>query len=385
MKNGQLVPYQLPSVTWAAGGSATLSLRDLPRQLAGRIAHLVSLNIEVDVDPTFTTAPTIQGLQTVVSNMIIRDGRNILFQGSFNYLRVFEAYENGGRVINPDPDTNSGSTNNFYYARTWHAGPPLFAGAPSDFMIPCASLENGEVSFTFGALTDISADTTAATVALNVTAWLWAADELRIPPVVERNNYPMGSAVDVPLTGRALYPYLCLLNSTGVDAITAADMGDITIDTGTSQPISAIASEVLGRAYNAQMRQGQFGIVAGEPRAATDDNLSVKNSGTPTALVAATFAIQPVLWCPEGTMISKIFVQADSVLRLRQSGAGTGHIVLATRILEQPQAAIAERTARSLGKLGLRLRPDGSRIKTLSKEIYKGPRPEFLSYAMKVA
>lgn len=385
MKTGQLVPYQLPTVIWSENGSASQTLRDVPIQVGGRTAHIAAIQWELDLDISYTTAPTIQGFNAAISNLIIRDGRNVLFQGNLNTLRAIEAYENGGRVINPDPDTNGGTGNNAYVGRTWFPGPPLFAGAPNDFMIPVSVLESAEISYTFPALTAISADATAGTVAINTTVWLYLTDkELRVPPVVERNVYPMGTAVDVPLTGRALYPYLFMLNSAGVDAFAAADIGDITIDTGTSQPISAIAAEVLGRAYNAQMRQGQFGIVAGEPRAATDDNLSVKNSGTPTALVAATAAIQPVLWCPEDSMISRIIVQAESVLRLRQSGAGTGHIVVATRLLEQPEAVVAERVGRALSRLRMNAEKAGSRIKTLSKATYNGPRKDFMPVGIKL-
>ncbi len=381
MKAFQLVPYSLPAITWAAGGSATHTLRDVPKSLFGRICHVHSITWEVDVDPTFTTAPTVIGLNNVVSDLQIFDGSfNRFSGGGFNLLRVFEALENG-KLSHPEPDTNSASTNNFYFARTWHCGPRHLAGAPSDFLYPGAALENGEIKYRFGALTDISADTTAATVAIRAIVWLAVLDELRIPPALERMAYTAGAA-DLNLTGRAMYLYMAMLNSASVDAITAGDFGAMTVDTGAGQLISAIDAEELGRAYHSQMDSGQFTVVQGEQRASTDDNPVIKNGGTPTALVAATAAIQPLVWCPPGTRLSKVPAVADSVCRVRWNGSQASGAIAATRVLEQSQTAMATVAARALNRLGLRDR--GTKVKTLSKAPYTGPRPDFMPYAVKV-
>src|SRR5688500_1068913 len=121
MKGAQLIPYQLPDLVWAAGGRAVQSLKDLPHKVRGRIAHVAGISWEVDVDPTYTTAPTVVGLNRVVADLKIHDGSQLRFDGNFNYLRVFEALELG-RLRQPDPDQNSGSTNNFYFGRYYSPG-----------------------------------------------------------------------------------------------------------------------------------------------------------------------------------------------------------------------------------------------------------------------
>lgn len=380
MKGSQLIPYSLPDVPWSAGGRATTPLRDLPHKVRGRIAHLAGISWEVDVDPTFTTAPTVVGLNNVVSDLKIHDGVQLRHDGGFNYLRVFEALE-FGRLPTPEPDTNSGSTNNFYFTRYWSPGPMRFEGNPSDFAIACSALENAAISYTFGALTDISADTTAATVTLKCTAWLLLLDEVRVGPVYARSAYAANSA-DFLLAGRALYPYLALLNSASVDAITAGDFGSITVNDGEGEIVSAVDAEVLTRAFHAQMGSGQFTIVQGEPRSGTDDNPVIKNGGTPTALVAATAAIQPVLWTAPGGLISKVVARPDSGLRVRWNGSQASAIILSGRILDQPMTAVATMATKALNKLGLPFR--GAKVKTLSKQPYTGRTPEFMPYKVDV-
>ena len=381
MKGFQLIPYVLPDVTWAAGGRAVQPLKDLPHKVRGRIAHVAGISWECDVDPTFTTAPTLVGLNSIVKDLKIHDGSQLRFDGNFNYLRVFEALELG-RLRNPDPDTNSGSTNDFYFGRYWSPGPDLFEGSPTDFCICCAALENGSISYTFGALTDISADTTAVNVAIKTTVWLVLLDDVRVPPVYERAAYDANSK-DFLLTGRALYPFLALLNSSSVDAISADDFAAITVNDGEGEVVSAVDAEVLCKAYQSHMGSGQFTPVQGEPRAATDDNPKAMNTSSPTAVQAATAAIQPVLWCQPQARISKIIARAETGLRVRWSGSqSTSTVILTSRILEQPPTVVAATATKALNKLSLAFK--GAKVKTLSKQPYAGPLREFMPYKVEI-
>lgn len=379
MQGAQLIPWPLPDVTWTAGGRASTPLKDFPTRIRGRLPHMVGISWEVDVDPTFTTAPTIVGLNAVVADLKIHDGKQLRFDGNFNYLRVFEALELG-RLRQPDPDTNSGSTNNFYFGRYWTPGPANFA-KPTDFAMSCASMDNAVIQYTFGALTDISADTTAATVVIRATAWLLLMDDIRIPPVYERVSYAANSK-DFPLQGKALYPFLALLNSASVDAIGDGDFGAITVTDGHGEVISAIDAEVLCKAYQAQMNAGPVTPIQGEPRAATDDNGKVVNGASPTALVAATAAIQPVLWSTQGAMISKIVAESENTLRVRWAGSQASGVVLAGRILDQPDTVMAGTAATALNKLGLS--PRSADPVTASKKPYKGPRRNFMPHKVSV-
>jgi hypothetical protein len=351
--------------------------------IGGRIAHLVAITFEATITPTFTTAPTVAGLNNVVRQVELYDGSYSRFNGAgFNAIRNKEIYETG-LLIHPDPDTNSGSTNGFYLERTLTLGPPKFQGAPSDFAVPTGMLSNGEVRYTFGALVDISADATALTATIIPVAWLLLLDEVRIPPAYEWVEYGF-SGTDNSISGRGLYCFAGLLNSNSYDAISAGDFGAITVDGVGYVAVPSIDAEVLGRAYRAQMFAGQFSPVQGEPRASTDDNGKAVNSGTPTALVAPTAAIQPVLWSPEDARITKIPALAESALRVRFNGTQTTNTILFVgRILEQTPTVVASNAAKALGALGLKHR--GTKIKTLSKQPYTGPRPEFMPYAIKVA
>lgn len=381
MKNFQLVPFVMRSPTFAASGQDVLPLDVLPNTGLGRIAHLAGFSFRCVVTPTFTTAPTIVGLNNIVRRLEFNDGAQPRFQGGFNYLRLFEMLENGKLRI-PDPDTNSGSTNGFYFSRYLPMGPWGFEGDPTDFLLPCAALKTGKLEFNWGALTDISADTTAVTVSIQVTAWLAYLDrELRIPPFYERNSFQVSNA-DAQLPGRALYACGALLNSSSVDAITAGDFSQIIVGTG-SGDLPAVGVGTLTEAYRAQMGCGQITEVQGEPGAATDDNAKVKNSGTPTALVGADAVVQPWAWSPPGTRISKLALMAESSLRVRwPSGSQATAVVLYGRFVAQPPNAKAVLGAKALTNLGMRDTEGG--VATLSKKDYKGPREEFLPSYVKV-
>jgi hypothetical protein len=118
--------YQLPSVTYAASGSDTVQLKDLPKQLRGRIPHVKRFIFEVDFTPTHTTAQTTVGNNNLVTACDFWDGRVNRFVGGFNHLRVKEKLSAGKiRIADADTDTASGTAR--YFRRvlghpTWPAG-----------------------------------------------------------------------------------------------------------------------------------------------------------------------------------------------------------------------------------------------------------------------
>lgn len=381
MRDFQLVPFLLRAPTFAAGGNDTVTLEALPETSLGRIAHLAGIQFDMTVTPTFTTAPTVVGINNIVRRLEFNDGGQPRFQGGFNPMRFFEILENGKLRV-PDPDTNSGSTNTFNFRRYLPMGPWGFLGGVSDFMLPCAALKTGRLEFNWGALTDFSADTTVLTVAMRITAWLAFLDkEIRIPPFYDRNTYSISNA-DASLQGRALYVCGGLANSANWDAIAAGDFAGIQVSTGAGELPLVTCSELTG-AFHTHMDSGQFNQFNGEPRAATDDNSKVVNGGTPTALVGAGNEVQPWAWSPKGSRISKLALMAESALRVRwPQGTQLTGVILGGRLLAQPPGAQATLGARALQKLGMR--DVSAKVKTISKADYKGPRAEFMPMGVKV-
>lgn len=380
-KGYQLIPYPLRTPTWAVGGMDVISLQVLPKTHLGRIAHLAGVSFQVVHTPTFTNPPSIVQLNNVVQRMVFFDGAMIRFQAGFNGLRMKEILENG-RLINPDPDLNSGSTNTFNFNRFLSTGPQNFAGDPSDFLIPCGALENAELRFTWGALADIGPDTTVATTVITPVAWLALLDsEIRIPPAYSWMEYTPGAA-DFNIQGRCLHTLLAMFDSVAMGAIATGDFSAVTCDVGAGQIVPNIQNAVLARAYHSQMRSGQFTPVQAEPLAATDDNPKVINGATPTALVAATANVAPIVWSPPGSRISKVAALAESALRLRWTGTQASAYLLNGRIESQPQSVVGAMAARALGSLKLNDR--SAKVKTLSKDPYTGPRADFMPFAIKV-
>jgi len=382
-KGYQTINYPLPSQTFAAGGQSVVRMRDLPLQLYGRITHLAALHLEVTLTPAYTTAPTVVGHNALFNRLEFFDGQQVRFSGDGNALRQFERLENGGNRV-MEALTNVGTGNPRYFSRTLYLGPPNFAGAPTDFVMPVCALENGELRIKWGALTDLSADCTAATATVRVTAVLVLLDEIRVPPFYERQVYTLGSN-DSPIAGRGLYAFVAACNSSSYDAFAAADLANVTIDTGLGQAVPGTDARVLAKLYNQQYGKGSLDGIAGDPNNATYDvNDRIVNLGTPTAFAAQALDLAPLLWCVPGQYLSKIQAQVESSMRLRWSGSnGAGTIALVGRFLAQPPGAvgsIAERARRALGASGGRIK-----IKTLSKEDYSGPFVEFMPWALKVA
>lgn len=383
MKGFQTIKWNLPTLNWAAGANLTTLLRDLPLRLFGRFVHLAAITFEVDIDPTFTAVPTEIGIRNVVTRLRITDGRNDRFIGrGFPALRMREILEEG-KLRHADPD-NTTSTNNAYFRQTWDTGPANFEGSPSDHLIPVALLQAGQIDYTCGALTDISADTTAMTAIIRPVAHLVLLDHIQIPPVYEWRETD-ANAANIALPGRALYAFLAAFNDSAYGAIAAGDFGAFNVNTGTGPVVSGVDAELLSACYHAEMRSGHLTPVYGESRAATDDNQKVVNGATPTALVSAAARIQPILQSMHDARISKLVALAENNLQVDWNGTQASGTFAAGRFLSQPDSVVGQAAAQAAQALGLS--PSQLRaleVKTLSKRPYGGPRAEFMPYALKL-
>jgi len=381
MKNFQSVLVSLPSLTYAAGGQSVIRLRDLPTRINGRIAHLKALHFAFDVDPTFTTAPTVVGHNAIINRLTFNDGMQIRFSQSGNALRQFERYENGGNRV-MEALTSGATTVNRHFHRTFYLGPPNMAGAPTDFVYPCGALLDGDVTINWGALTDVSADCTALTVTGRVTAELILLDEIRIPPFYERQVYTL-SGSDSPITGEALVAFLALANSASWDAFTTGDVASLTVDTGSFSPVQNVDARSVGKLYNASWGNGSLDGIIGDLEAATDTQERIVNLGTATAFAAQANDLQPVLWIPRGGRISKISAYVASSMRLRWGGAnGSGTLALVGRFLPQNASVVDAIARRALSAIGGRA--GSAKIKTLEDKAYSGPYTAFMPWAFKL-
>lgn len=384
MRGAMLIPIVLKTLTYSASGSDTVQLNTLPKQWMGRLAHLAKITFDCTLTPTYSSGTgSVVGTNNIITRLEVYDGSFLRFQGGFNTLRQFERLESGGvRVADPDTDTASASAR--FWRRTWHAGPPKFAGGISDFALPCGMLENGELRVTYGALTDIDANCTAATGSVKIVAWVVLYDELHIPPAYERTTYAPGAA-DFNVTGRSLYAFLGMGNSSAWDAIAAGDFGNVTVDLGQGQLVNSLDAEILCASYNDDFGVGEFGGLQGEPRATADDNTKQANRASPTAIVGQTADHNPVLWSGPGARITKLH-KAESVLRIRWDGSQASAFLAVGRFLEQPPTVIAQRVAESLGKLALR--DSGTAVNVLKKPtdgVFKAPVADYMPYKIKVS
>ena len=376
--------WPLPTKSFSAGGQDVIPLRDLPKTLFGRICHLAAIVFAVTLTPTFTTAPTVIGANNVVQACDVHDGTMYRFQGGFNELRLKE-YLSLGRLRIPDPDADTASTGARYFRRIWHVGPPHMRGGVdnggTDYVIPTAALTDGECRITYGALTDISADCTAATATIKVSAALSLLDEVRVPPAYQF-YYQSLNAADVSLPGRALYETLALCDNAAMAAITAGDFATFNLDLGQGDIVPAVPSEILGEMFNDVKQAGHLTSMAGEPVAANDDNAKAVNGSTPTALTTAYRIVQPILFTPKDAKLSKL-PKADNTARLRWSGSQTSGYLLIGRILESSPAVSGQLAAKALTNLS-RVPRGEPKVKTDSKVDYKGPNGTFMPLKVKV-
>jgi hypothetical protein len=385
MKSFQVQPFPLRTPTFAVGGTDIIPLDVLPTTLAdGLIAHLVGFVF--DTSATFTISAgtsTVYEQNNLVELVEFNDGLNLRSRAGFNELRFREYLENG-KLILPDPDAvATGEATQF--RRFMSVGPQTMAGAPSDFMLPCASLEGGSLQFNFAsALARTGANVTALTnVSVRVTALLVGLrNELRIPPLHEWNRLPAGQA-DVAIPGHSLYTHVALVDTltTPGTAISAGDFASVGIDTGKGS-IRNQDIQMYGAAFAALMGAGHVNGLYGEPRAATDDGAKMVNSATPTALVAASAVLSPVIFTPHDTRITKLAYESGSQLRIVWSGTQATAGLIYGRIVEQSDAAEAALAARGLDRL--KRRTNERQVKTISKNPYKGSREGFMPHSYKL-
>jgi hypothetical protein len=374
----QLYPYPLQTRTFTAGGQDVIPLRDLPKTLFGKVAHLVKVTFDNILTPDVGggALPTIVGTNNLVVQADFWDGSLMRFQGGFNHMRMKERLHFGG-IACPDPDADTADTVARYFRRTLHMGPPQYIGAPSDFAVPCAALENGEIRLRYGALADISANAVAATTGqIFPTAWLLLLDEVRIPPAYSF-TFQTATSNDLTLPGRSLYSELALLNSGTFDAIAAGDFGSISVNFGYGDAIPAVRASVLSAHFQDTFARGNVDAVQGEPVAASDDNAKRVNPATPTAVAAQLADLQPVVFQGHGAKITKL-PRAESAVRLSWNGAQASGVVLMGRILEQPPTVVGQIANRALGQLR---RPHKAiAVKTVSKKAYEGSHAPFMPW-----
>jgi hypothetical protein len=381
-KGLQLYPVPLRAPVIAAGGVDTLAFDALPTRVFSRIAHLAGLLFRCRITPAFTTAPTVAGLHNLVAGLQFNDGDNLRFNGSLNSMRQHELLENG-QLKSADPDTNSGSGNGFYFERYLPMGLDSWAGKQSDWLVPVAQLRNAALQMNFGALAQISADCTAFTAAIEVSAVLAFLDnEIRSAPVVERNSFAVASN-DQVVQGRALYAHLGLQagNLTTVTALVAGNVGNVSIDTGAGSTPS-VSAQTLTALARASLRSGKISELQGEPAAATDDNTKEVNSGTPTALQSPAASVQPIITSAPESRITKAWAETQTGLRVKWSGNLTSGLLHSCRLLPQSDSARAAAMGKALAEL--RLQSQGTKSKTLSKQPYLGARSEYMPTATKV-
>lgn len=377
-----LVPYQLPTQTYAAGSRTNITLKELPKTLQGLHCHLAKIQFDVvSFTPTFAAndVPTVNAHQ--IFDIELNDGNGVTrFKGNLNALRAKERLQTGRHRI---PDADEGATTAArHFSRVLHIGPPQMVNYPSDFVIHTGALENGQISINHSALAAIDADLSALTATLRVTAWLMLLPEIRVPPAYQFLQEDV-AAKSHQMTGRCRYESIALLNSSSYDAISAGDFAGIRLDFGRGDVIPTIDAEALRVGFLDDFAAGEIGGVLGEPETATDDNSRQGNraAASVTALVATAADLQPVFWTRPGGKLNKLF-DAESVAKLTWNGSQSGATVLYGRFLAQPPAVVAALAAKAVNAAGVR--PGPLSVKTLSKQPPKpGMNGEFLPWKMK--
>lgn len=382
MKSGTLVPYQLPSQAPAVGSTFVSNFRDLPKMLLGSISHLVRLQMRDALTLTFSAGTMTTAAQNqCIQRFDLFDGTANRFTGGFNLLRMMEVLQDG-KIRQPDP-ANGTTTETRYINRVMEFGPKNFIGAPSDFEIPVALLDNAQINGAAGALADYGGTVSAATQSISLTAWLSLREgEVRIPPVYEVKTQNVTGGY-INLAGRAAYDVIAALNSTSYDDFSAGDLANISLDLGKGQQIPAIDVAVLGAGFLADKGVQEVGMVESEPTSSTDVNGRIVNRASITALTSASKALAPILWSQNDQQITKLQI-AESIATVKWSGSQTGSTPLISgRFLPQSEARVKELAQKAVGALGLK--PVALKPKTLSKDSYAGRHLEFFPWALKVA
>ncbi len=380
MDNFQTYPVPLKPATFSAGQREPIPL-DVPPTMLGGWNHIESIDFVCSVTPTLSSgALTPLEAQNIVTGLVVNDGIQNRCNVSFALLRFIEMLELG-KLQAPDPDS-AATTEPIYFSRRWRVGPALFAGSPTDHLLPAAAIKGGRIELQYGALADLDVAATAVTVTIQPIAnCVPLYGELRIPPL-SKWDFIDAAVRNIDVQGKALHHTLAMFNSGTYDAITAGDFANITL-TGSAGVVGAATHIAdLERKFYLDKMAGHITPVQGEPRAATDDNAKVVNPGTPTALVAATANVSPILWYNPGCRISKVRAYAESQFNIKWDGSQTTARILSGRLEAQGEAARAVMLARALAVLGLPGHK-GLGIKTLSKKPYKGDVGDFMPWAAK--
>lgn len=377
----QYQPYiqQLPDLTFTLGTTQqkqSIDLKQLEKRIfkESEIANLLGFVVEIDLDPTFTAVPAVIGHNNALANIRFYDGSDALFDGQGNDLRMFETLEQGWSI--QGEAVTQTSTNNRYWTRFLPVGPLALAGSPSDYGVACAELsQGGTLDFTPSVLTDVSADTTAAVMVVRTAAVLAPSkNELRVGPKYQRlvqTNKGSGTT----LGDEALYAYIAAVDASYA-GFAAGDWSKISVGTTKrGKYVDSVDAELLGRVFNSQMAPGLLGQVMGEPRDATYDVAPrIVNFASATAIAAQSPALQPIIWCPRGTRLSKLFarVDQDDTLKIEYSGAQAANTgaFLCGRFLPHSGDAVKRRVAKAAQALGVNAGAPAA--KTLNK---RAPKP----------
>lgn len=383
----QIVPYNMAltgaSGAYAAGGQWVSSFNDLPDTIDGMVCHLAGIFFDLEYSPTYTTAPTIYGHNGLCSQLAVSDGVNQrLDLLGFNGLRSHEIFETGDVLI-PDPDLNSASTNRVRLQRVWLPGP---AGMDQrDFMLPVPCAKGGEVRGTWGALTALSADTTAITLNRFTMIALLSLrpNEFRIPAFFERKTSQLNST-NQPIQGRGAYTHLGL-TKTNYAAFAAGELGNVSIDTGKGiKGGIPIPAAVLDGVNQLLTSRGQFTKIRGEFSAATVDNEKTLNLSTPTALTATDATHASLVVTPRFGRMTKLTVEGANI---KPNWTGTQTTVNAHygRILEQSPQSIASMILRGCEQLDKEYIPGNAKVATDSKTMYRGGKQASMPYKYKLS
>lgn len=378
-KSGHAYPWTLPSKTIAASQNDIIEGKLLPKMLFGGVAHVESFEPTAEFTPTYTTAPTTNGNNSLYSRYDFFDGQVNRFTGDWRALRTSERIMQG-QLINADADTDTASAAVRVVRRSLHFGPTNYMGAPSDFLLPCGALDNAEIRMQVGALTDISADTTVLTGTTRTLAKLQLLPaEVRIPPVYERKVLS-ATGGDAQLQGRALYDYIALTD-TDYSTIATGEVATANVDLGEGLVVPGINARDLTSMYLADRMTGDFGAVMGEPAAAGDDNVKQVNHAAPTAIVGSTADLQMLLWSGLGALINKRPMAASSA-HVFWNGTDTAMLVHTGKFLPQSKPAVGAMIAKAFAKLPFQ--PKNARVKTLSKDQFASPFVEFMPWVVDI-
>jgi len=385
----ELQPYlqQFDQQSWTLSTvpqQKTINLKDLEQRIIdNRYAHLLGFMIELKLTPTFTTAPTLVGNHACISDIEFSDGQDVLFKGDGNALRMFERLENGGNRIGDVLAQTS--TNPRFMRKFLMLGPTSLDGNPTDFARPAAEFVNGYLKLTCSALTDISADTTVATLTADVAAIMAPYDELKFPAKYQR-KVDANTGTGMKITGEAAYAFLAAVKNSTYGSFVSNDFGRVTVRTGRNRVVANVDAEVLAAVYNGQFARGSLDQVQGEPRDATYDvNARQVNQATPTALAAGTPDLQPVLWMPPSSRLSKLTARVSEQLIVDYAGSlAATAFWLSGRFLPHQPDSVDQRARKVAATLDI----SGGKptAKTLSKKgVRASPMAKYWTYSMKAA